>query len=297
MAIAYYGYCLIKIVIMSDNDDNVKIDLSLSEESSSDKPNCYICKGTDGILVRPCTNSKCNARAHRACISQQVLKTKSKNNDKCACSNKIAQTSKVNRKMCWSVCCYNLAKLLSFIFLFFGSMLSVVLMALGNTITMEWIKCQNGKVSPCDDGAAGTIFFSFLFFPLFLQFHCKDNYGDKCCSYNIFRRCGIENKVPHKSKLTMLIMLLITHGLIFLAHCIGHPIIKYYFHKDVFFTWRTSLAGFIVYSMIIALALIVWTTYCIYFCVEDCAARSFAEVEYGVEVKEIEESEDSPLVM
>lgn len=41
--------------------------------------NCYICLGETGVLVRPCTNEKCNARVHENCLAKQV----ENNNKRC----------------------------------------------------------------------------------------------------------------------------------------------------------------------------------------------------------------------
>ena len=80
-------------------------------------------------------------------------------------------------------------------------------------------------------------------------------------------------------------MFLIANTLIFVAHGIGYPIIRFYFHKDEFFTWRTSLAGFVVYTIIIVSGLIVLAIWRIYNCVEDNARKYYGELEYGVHVE------------
>lgn len=81
-------------------------------------------------------------------------------------------------------------------------------------------------------------------------------------------------------------MFLISNGLIVLAHLIGHPIVKSLFGKDVFYTWRTSLAGIIVYTIIIVVGLIGLTIYSIGRCLLIDAQERFYEPEYGELISE-----------
>jgi hypothetical protein len=285
---------------MADND--VEIDLTehsseeKEEEEEVDKTECYICLGTDGPFVRPCSNTRCTIRGHKECIAKQAQKT----NDKCPCSTKFVSTSKVDRKRCWSLCCHRFIKVFLHLFIMIGGSIATVLMALGKTVVNPWIQCgPRYEVHPCDDGAVGTIFFTFLFFPLFWQFHCRCNPNvDKCCRYHIFKCDDLKDRMIFKSKLTMFIMLLGANLLVIFAHLIGYFPIKYYFHKDDFFTWRTSLAGFIIYAMIIALLLLALAIWCIYKCIEDSAIQNYGVTEYGVAVDTSEDlPEDTPLVV
>lgn len=262
-------------------DTDIRMATFMATNNENNNYICYICLQSTGNFVRPCDNTKCSARCHRECIATQI----SYNNAKCGvCKQHIVKKpGEINRKKCWGMCCYNFIKVLyDLCMLTIGSII-VFLMALGKTITVPWVNC--GKVSPCDDGAVGTIFFVVPFLAMFWQFRlCKCE--GKCCVYHIFICESIKHRMKCKSRLTIFIMFLIANMLVFVAHGIGYPIIRFYFHKDEFFTWRTSLAGFVIYAIIIAAGLICFVIYCIYYCIEDHAMRTYGEIEYGVDVPE-----------
>ncbi len=55
----------------------------------------------------------------------------------------------------------------------------------------------------------------------------------------------------------MAILFSIVILIVSLAHIIGYPIIKFIFNRDDFFTWRTSLAGLVVYYIILGIILLI----------------------------------------
>ncbi len=295
-----------EIVSIDDHDNQLEyIDLSenIKCELESDveipiKPlqlyECYVCKQMKSHVVKPCKTKNCSARICPECIKIQV---KTYNNTKCGlCTKQIVITRKA--EINYNKCLEAYIKIFYVLFMFVIGPIITFLNALGKTINLRWINC-NPTTSPCDDGAVGTIFFVILFIIPIWQGHltgdgcCKCSECScakcgcrpgKCCRYDIFCCGSLRQKLKYKSYLTILIMFFISNGLIVLAHCIGQPIIKSLFNNDDFYTWRTSLAGFVLYTGLIALGFIMIIIYGIYQCLMDNAKQNFSDVEYGVEV-------------
>ncbi len=251
---------------------------------------CYACKQMKHHVVKPCKTPNCSARICRECIKIQVA---TYDNKKCGvCTKPVVVTRK--GEINYNKCLEAYIKIFYVLFMFVIGPIITFLNALGKTINIRWVNC-NPNVSPCDDGAVGTIFFVVLFIIPIWQGHlfqccCKCRCGDcgcrpnKCCRYDIFCYEPLRNKLKYKSYLTILIMFFISNALIVLAHCLGQPIIKSLFNNDDFYTWRTSLAGFILYTGIIAFGFIIVLIYGIYRCLMDDAKQKFTDVEYGVVV-------------
>lgn len=241
--------------------------------------------GTEGKLVRPCDNPQCSGRVHPECAKTQYQSNnKSKSNKKCGNCTKpivVKRTTKFNKNKC----CGAYAKIFFVAFMIIIGSPAITILALGKTITTKWVQC-NPNIHPCDDGAVGTILFSLLFILLFWQFpRCCFEKG--CCwKYDIFCYGDLRSRIGYKPYLTMIIMYLISAGLIVLAHCIGYPIVKSMFGMDVFFTWRTSLAGFIVYSIVVATLVIGLIVCAIGGNIYECTMKEFSEPEiiYGVTI-------------
>lgn len=258
---------------MSDTDTNINTIISTNGPNSI----CYVCLGTDGPFVRPCNNQRCSARLHPHCIKEQI-ETNSKLNKCGVCKNNIVTNKgkNINIKKCFEK---YLKGIYLFVMMTFGSS-SLFIMALGNTTTAPWIHCGTfGQVHPCDDGAIGTLFFVLPFLALFWQFRC-------CCKYNIIKCESLKDKIRYKSYITMFLMLLLANSLIFFAHVIGHPIIKYMFGRDVFFTWRTSLAGFIVYAIVLTVIGIGFCVYGVGTCIKVDMEERFGEMDYGIAIND-----------
>jgi preprotein translocase subunit SecG len=130
---------------------------------------------------------------------------------------------------------------------------SVVFLSLGKTIG-NWTRCTNCipqqyskdcDYFKCDDFAGFTIGIALMLSFLFWQFPPSSR------KYHIFCCGDFANKLRWKPYLTMLIMYLIVIGLVLLAHGIGYGLLNHLYHVNEFFTWRTSLAGFQIYTAII----------------------------------------------
>ena len=238
---------------------------------------CYACLSeseslVDKDLVRPCTNENCTARIHKECLAQQ-LKSDIKMCGICQSPIHVNEDTEFNKTNC---VIYFLKRICNILILLIGPSV-LILLALGKTIT-NWQSCSGPSNGPCDDWAIGTIFFTVLLWPLFFQFQICD------CKYHIFCCASIKQKLKWKSIITMNIMFVISCGLVILAHCIGYPIIKYMFELDEFFTWRTSLAGFVCYSIIVGCGIIIIIIIGICIRLRDYATKKFSEPKfsYGV---------------
>lgn len=244
---------------------------------------CYVCLDTEkrDPLVKPCSTLNCSAVAHDICIEQQYQSE----NLKCGiCRAPVIKNS--NRVFNTKKCCISYIKLLYTMFMVIGGSILLILLSLGTTVK-SFVLCGDHKeVHPCDTGAIGTILLTLPYILLFFQIP----WG--CCRYNIF--CCLKDKPKYKPYLTMGIMFFVSSLLILLAHGIGYPIIKHMFGMDVFFTWRTSLAGTIVYAIIIGTILICSIVLCVIQNIHKATTYKFTETEvnYGtlVEVPQTNET-------
>jgi hypothetical protein len=193
---------------------------------------CYICNKIDNDLIKPCNNSDCSVMAHYDC-----LKYNYESNEKhCICENQIATRNIIQfNKYKWLKYCFGL--IYTFLMIVGGSTLNIML-ALGKTIN-SW--------NMHSDQIYWTVFAVLPFCILTWQLPqiplCTGYWR-----YNIF--CCKNTKVL--AYLTMFIMTLFLSGLIMVAHAIDHLI----YNGDDFFTWRSSLVGFIVYYIVIGIMLL-----------------------------------------
>jgi hypothetical protein len=267
---------------------------------------CYVCFSEVGQLLRPCVNQNCNARICKECLVKQV-KIRNENSRKCGiCRENIAvRKGPVNKYRCFE----KYLKVFYVWFMLLGGSVLTFLNAFGKSVGWHLIDCGYVKEGPCDSGLAGTFFLTIPFLMIFWQGHifegcgrydrhlCCNCYGsfNFCCAkgkgywrYNIFCCGNLKKTLKYKSYITMFVMFLFANSLITIAHCIGYPIILHQFSKDEFYTWRTSLAGFVVYIIAIATGLLSWLIYGIYKCLLWNAENQFSEDEYGVVVIENE---------
>lgn len=84
--------------------------------------------------------------------------------------------------------------------------------------------------------------------------------------------------------------------LIVIAHLIGNPIIKSVYGMNVPFTWRTSLAGLVVYYIIIGVFLVILIIGLIFRCIYIITIESFSTQKEFLGVV-VEPSEKENLVM
>jgi hypothetical protein len=230
---------------------------------------CYVCleTKTKESFVKPCKTLNCSGLVCPCCLQQQYISNKTT----CGiCRQPIIRN--VNQVFNTGRCCISFAKLMYTLFLLIVGSTSLILLALGKSIN-PWIDCYT-KVSPCDDGGIGAVFLTIPFILLFFQLPC-------CCKYNIF--CCLKNKPKYKSYITMGILFLVSCLLIVLAHGIGYPIVKHMYGMDVFFTWRTFMAGFTVYAIIFGIFIFGLIIFCISCCIYDCTKKEFTEtkINYG----------------
>ena len=241
---------------------------------------CYVCLlGSESEpllekdLVRPCTNEKCTAKIHKRCLVQQ-LKSNIKKCGICQSPIHVNKDTKINKMRCVM---YSLKRLNNILILFIGPIV-LILLTLGNTIG-NWQDCNRTNPGlPCDANAIPTLLITMLLWALFFQFpFFKSKYHIFCCE-------SIKQKLKWKSTITMNIMFVITCGLVVLAHCIGYPIIKYMYEMDVFFTWRSALAGFACYAIAVGFGIVVSIlTYMIYsFYAHTTEKFSEPKISYGV---------------
>ena len=254
--------------------------------TENNEDSCYICLTNEKNLRRPCGNTQCTARICFECITKQYQTE----NKKCGiCQSAIVKTE--NKKFDLSTCCEWYIKLFYILFMTIGGSIGLVLLALGRTVTTPWIECGPPDKTPCDSlGAGWLIFFVLVFSLMFWQFplcYMTNTKNDKlfyCWKYNIFCCKSIKNKIRYKSYITMAIMYVIACLLILLAHLIGYPIVKSLFGHNLPFSWRSCVAGMLVYCIIVGfiiLCLIIFgTVRCIYRSTVD--NFSAVETDFGV---------------
>ncbi len=288
--------------LLNDDDNIINNDIIIT--INTNKYVCYACLEMKDNMVKPCDTKSCKARLCSECIKKQV----DTNNDKCGiCRNPIViKRGEFNR----TKFCKKLAKISYFWFLIvFGSAFTF-LMALGNILQnplvrcISFVECNNKSMCdynmkrPCDDGSMVTLISTIPFILLFSQGHfinccCND---PKFWKYNIFCCGNLREKLRFKSYLTMTIMFFVSNGLIVVAHLIGKPLIKDKFNIDNTFTWRTSLAGFVVYAIIIAIIIVLYLIYKIgtvifelYKSIIEYIEHKFSDNEYGLVINEDED--------
>lgn len=252
--------------------------LDISDSSDNDTMTCYVCQSPESdmnTLIKPCDNPKCTGRLHITCATEQLIHNSNNSNNnsnakKCGnCQNPI--TIKTKKKFNSTRCCSQLLKSIFTVVMILIGTFSPIIIALGTTIT-HWIDCESTKIKPCDTGGVGVVFYSLPFAFAFWQFpQCC------CCKYNIFCWFPSKDKIRWKSYLTMIIISIISNCLVAFAHVIGNPIVKSMFNMDVPFTWRTSLAGFIVYTLGLAFVLLILAIYNISHCIINCVEEQFSE--------------------
>jgi hypothetical protein len=233
---------------------------------------CYACLEVKPKMLKPCPNKLCNARICSDCIHEQIKN----NNDRCGlCREPIIINSNINVQKCL----LTYLKLIFISVMYIGGSVSVVYSLLGNTVR-NWIKCNNYK-DFCDDGAYLLMIPTLFYIGVFMQGHLW-----RCCcpsgkyKYNVFC-CGFSEKIKCKTPLTIFIMICVSNLLIFFGHIMGSPFIKYFYGKDLFYTWRTSVAGFIIYVCGIGLVVLMWIAIGLYNCIMKDAEERFGAPEYG----------------
>jgi sterol desaturase/sphingolipid hydroxylase (fatty acid hydroxylase superfamily) len=134
-----------------------------------------------------------------------------------------------------------------------------------------------------------TIVIVLVFLMMFWQGHMCVLFldGVRWCKYDIFCCGDLREKLKFKTYLTMTIMLCISNGLIFIAHIFGYFVVKNIFGMDVFYTWRTSLAGFIIYIIIIVCGLIAFGLWKLYGYMINVVDENFSDDVYGVVIEQL----------
>lgn len=206
----------------------------------SDQDNiCYMCFNQIPILalktdsVRPCVNQLCTARIHKKCLEQQFEAGTTKCGV-CQADIHITKKEKLNATGC-VLYLLKQAYIMSMILFVGPAILS--LLALGKT-TGNWKSCENSyhpftNNTECDTDA-------IYLFPI-VQFWLMCWAGVSC-------GCGCAPYFKRASCTNVTVVLIISCGIIVLAHCIGYFAQIYVFgiNANDFFTWRTSESGFIM---------------------------------------------------
>lgn len=245
--------------------------------TQNDQNICYACFTNEKKLLRPCNNTLCTARLCEDCLMKQY----STKNIKCGICRSPFSVTQISEEFDASECCSWYTKFFYMFFMMIGGLVGLVLLALARTVTNPWVQCEK-NVSPCDDGAMGLIIFTLLFALMYFQFplchdaDCSRGIPGRCCKYNIFCWFTNKNKIKHKSYLTMAIMYFFACMLILLAHGIGYPIVKSVYGYDLPFTWRSSLAGFVVYFIIIGFILVGLIIFGIGYCIYSNTRNNFS---------------------
>lgn len=208
---------------------------------------CYICFEETKPLVRPCTNTICTYRAHPSCIGEQYKSLK-----KCgACGSSIIKRTQFNKFKCFNFCHKLLVSLLSCMAFLLGSPIIIVL-SLGKS-PIDIKSCSDNQFEAgevgCENKAVFNIIVSLILSIPFL-FHFVDSLF---CQESQFVK---DNNNKHGFHMMMLRLFIAPIIYILLCHGIGHLTIKYILGIDEFFTWRTSLIGYIYTIIMIFINLI-----------------------------------------
>jgi hypothetical protein len=249
--------------------------------TNTDNYQCYACLEVKNRMIKLCQTDGCTGRICNECVTQQI-----RNKDKkCGlCRGDAIVSYTINLKKCGVA----YGKMIYLWFMFVVGSISIFLNALGKTVVGPWIRCGGGDVN-CDDLGVLLIFLTFPFLLLFFQnFCCNDcnccpccyNSKRKCWRYDLFC-CSFRDKIKYKTYISLFLMICITNIVIMIAHFIGYFIVKYKFGRDDFYTWRTSLAGFVVYWIVIGFGILCFVIYHIYECLMFDAGERFGKVEYG----------------
>lgn len=213
---------------------------------------CYICSEA-GILVRPCKNERCTARVHENCLAKQY-----EFNNKCYCQSDIVKTTTTNFNI--ENCMKTYIIRLIFIILY---PLTIFFLTMSNTLILV---CKSKSDTQCDKGMLQGQLFYYIVFPvliisLIFSYYCTI-LGEKIDSLHYIQKFQ-EFSLNKKIILSGIFYLMLV-ALIMIAHCIGYPIINWYFDgNDELFTWRTASAGYIIYCLI---GIIVLLFYCLANC-------------------------------
>lgn len=234
---------------------------------------CYVCKELGGDLVRPCINENCAGRVHSQCLETQII-----NNDElCGCCR---QPIIVKSKIKYDECCKYFTKMTYLLIMFIGGTTLTVLNAEGRSLGGN-IVCPESR---CLD--ALTITITSVFSLIFWQGHLFQllAIGLPKCNWNIFCCKSIKNKIKYKSYITIFIMFLFTNLLVTLAHFMGQFIIKYKYDEYSFYNARTSLWGYVVYAIILAICAGIALIGGIIYGMVLCIRNNFSTNEYGTRV-------------
>lgn len=216
---------------------------------------CNLCNQLGIKLIKSCNNPKCLAKSHSKCLTVQH---KLGNTSCKLCKKSIKIKKEFNKIKCLK---FYFGIIYTFLMLIGGS-IAIVLLSLGKTVN-SWVTSgcnvwkEGQNPNPCDNGALFTILcvlpfiFSIWQIP---QLYCGSN---SYYRYNIFFCLKPYKNTKGRAYVSMAILFLILNSIVILAHVIGYPIIKFIFNKDDFFTWRTSLAGFVVYYIILGTILLI----------------------------------------
>lgn len=242
---------------MSDLTPTTDIEMS---DLTPDIPICYICCQVtdihgDSELVRPCSNQLCQARTHQGCLQTQYGTCKKS----CGfCNNKIV-AKRVN-KFDVGKCVEEYLKIVYTLLITLGGGTLTVLFALGYSLT-EW---------SINDGF-GPIGAMVLVLPQVLgiwQFPlCR-------CGWNCFNK---EQK--NGQYITMFISWIVSNLVVLVAKGIGYGVLISHYGIYEFFTWRATVAGYVVYLIIIGCILGLCILYWLGTFLYECSIRKYSEDE------------------
>lgn len=216
-----------------------------------DKPKdiCYQCQKEDFRLIKPCDNPDCEARIHEQCLKKQI----EEGNDKCdKCKQNIVITKVEKFRL--GICCTNTFTPFLAIIIFILGAISPGLLIFGTTVA-------NKNELPSNNGwVVAVILVSVLSGliglgnVLLMGIILTDSKKDWINYARI-----IDVKYIKYNSLTISLILIINYVTILICHLLGFLILKFIFHYENLFNYKTFTVGFIFIILLMISLFIIWT--------------------------------------
>lgn len=228
---------------------------------------CYICHGPHNKkeeLVMPC--DQCNAYVHMKCIQEQLEK---KDYNCGNCRKKFETTTKkqFDRTRCLNGCGYGMI---------------IVIMAIINCIGLPLLYLGSSITD------FGWIQFAALLLLVPPVVYTTTHHSQCCCAWYWTVPCwrwytvcvtesscictgyGMQDFTKKMNVIQLVVTVAIEIVIVVSGHLIGNPILIWLYDIDEWFTWRTGLAGLVVWYIVLTTLLIIYFgCYCLALCFID----------------------------
>jgi hypothetical protein len=243
---------------------------------------CYACLRVKSDMLKPCDNDLCGGRICKDCVKKQILN----GNEVCGyCRNDIVKSKKFN----WYSCSEMFMSLSFSLILIVGGTAVVFVGAFGKSFNHT---CNYDNSYPdCGRSKCGIIILTVLicvwFWPGDLIFWLVPRSEREQTKFNILLGCCFSERFKNYKYLFNMVVYSIVNLIICIGHFIGFVTYGPLFNVEKlewseFYTWKTCIAGYVMYLIIIAFLLLLLILYGIYSCIK----FNYTETVYGAEVDE-----------